>query len=431
MILYMIEFVIISILFYVNINSIVQIVFGPNTHRVLVKYIYFAVALAYIPVKMLCNSQMRLMLLIVYYGLLFFALLIHKPSILRNNIIYISILFLMVDSLFRSVTYLFVGSALKNCKKELIVWTSSIIFNLIVLLLLRRLKKHNLTLLKSGIHIINNKIYVLALISLIIASGLLENQVSVTENIELQNILTKILTVVSISLLVFIMFMLVITCISKNYFENVSKLLETQVKSQVKYYTKMDKLNSSLREFRHDYKNHMTCVKMLLEKHQYEDAEKYISGINQMVVSDLNRYNTGNKVADAILTDKFELASKADVQLDFDGTIHPNISSIDLCIILSNAIDNAIEACIKLPDEVIRTVKIECACVQNVQLIRISNPTDNVMFVNDTEICTTKDNKELHGFGLYNIKKTVAKHSGDFSIKVDDGQFILEVGFRI
>lgn len=94
---------------------------------------------------------------------------------------------------------------------------------------------------------------------------------------------------------------------------------------------------------------------------------------------------------------------------------------------LSNALDNAIEACSKFRVNETAVITVKCAITQNVQVIKVSNPnSDNK---NSTE--TSKPDKENHGFGLFNIRRTVEKLGGEMRIPKQFPEFVLELEFPI
>jgi sensor histidine kinase regulating citrate/malate metabolism len=273
--------------------------------------------------------------------------------------------------------------------------------------------------IKSNINTIRKRIYFLILLAIAFSGGLIENQMVITENIEMQNLLTMIFTIFSISTMIIIIISLIIYCISKGYLENVSGLLEKQVTEQIEHYNKIDKLNNNLREFRHDYKNHMACLQALLEHNEYEDARQYIYEITNQEILEANSIFTGSKIADIILSDKKDKAKPANIIIDFAGEISDKISASDLCTILANALDNAIEACRKISGSEPKTITVKCAFIHNVQVIQISNPIAKKVDIINNTADTSKEDTSKHGFGLYNIKKTVNKYKGDFEIKSD------------
>ena len=149
--------------------------------------------------------------------------------------------------------------------------------------------------------------------------------------------------------------------------------------------------------------------------------------ITKQEIIDANKFSSGNQIADSILSEKSESAANIGTQIQFSGFISDEIPAVDLCTMLSNALDNAIEACEKLSLTDSAVITVKCAVVQNVQVIKLSNPNpDNK---NSTE--TSKLDKDNHGFGLYNIRRTVEKLGGEMRIPKQFPEFVLELEFPI
>ena len=141
-------------------------------------------------------------------------------------------------------------------------------------------------------------------------------------DIFLQSKITKLFTAVSIPMLILIIISLLINCITKSYYQNTSSLLEKQINMQLDYYSKLEKKNSELREFRHDFKNHMLCLQALIESNDCEEASQYIRRITNRSYSEPPTFFTGNRIADAILDDKSAQTESVGAKLVFDGEIY-------------------------------------------------------------------------------------------------------------
>lgn len=96
--------------------------------------------------------------------------------------------------------------------------------------------------------------------------------------------------------------------------------------------------------------------------------------ITKQKIIDANKFSSGNQIADSILSEKSESAANIGTQIQFSGFISDEIPAVDLCTMLSNALDNAIEACEKLSLTDSAVITVKCAVVQNVQVIKLSNP---------------------------------------------------------
>lgn len=351
----------------------------------------------------------------------------HKKSV------YITFLYISIDSIIQSIVYLCFENNLLSFDKRLIMRSISLIVNLVIYIIMKYIflsKSLGSTCIDTKV--ISNKSYILILTTLMLCGILLENQlIDINESaILLQAKFTKLLTAICIPLLILIIISLLFNCITKSYYQNTSSLLEKQINMQLDYYNKLEKKNSELREFRHDFKNHMLCLQSLIDNHDCEEASQYIQKITNRSYSEPAEFYTGNKIADAILADKSALASEINAEISFDGEIFDGISAPDICIILSNALDNAIEACAKI-SHTNKSISVKCIFSKGVQIINISNPTIDTDNITENSFHTTKDDKDNHGYGLYNIKKTVDMYNGMFSINCTGGIFTLEVGLNV
>ena len=105
------------------------------------------------------------------------------------------------------------------------------------------------------------------------------------------------------------------------------------------------------------------------------------------------------------------------------------LPATELCLILNNALENAVEACMKLP-EGDRKIKVQAAVKQKRFLLRVSNSFNGV--INETAglPVTEKEGKE-HGYGLSNIIRAAQRRKGSASYRTENGYFVLDVEFPL
>ena len=144
-------------------------------------------------------------------------------------------------------------------------------------------------------------------------------------------------------------------------------------------------------------------------------------------------YNTGNDALDTILTEKSLLCSREKIVMtcQADGKILDFMQPLDLYIICGNAIDNAIESCQKIADPEKRMISIQIGEMGGMRMMKFFNSYDSKLNRQGEEFLTTKENKELHGFGIRSIKETVAKYKGYTGITADHGIFALFISFPV
>ena len=127
-----------------------------------------------------------------------------------------------------------------------------------------------------------------------------------------------------------------------------------------------------MRVFRHDFKNNLTSVRALISDGQYGEAKKYIDELYGRLDATKSAFSTGNHFADAILAEKSAAAAIWQTKLDFDGIIPADgIENIDLCTILANALDNAVEASKLVGNAVISVHAVQDSAVF---MLTVSNP---------------------------------------------------------
>ena len=206
-------------------------------------------------------------------------------------------------------------------------------------------------------------------------------------------------------------------------------ILSKQVESQIGYYEKINKIYCEFRSFRHDYKNHVLCLRGLIAADKKEEALEYMNTMQDMSSVGKNKYHTGNVIIDALLDDKSEKAEKVNTKLEFNGIVPTSgISNADLCVIMANAIDNAIEACSKDESEKEKTIKADADFKQGYFFFKASNPMfEEVKFKGKNKVATSKSDKEHHGFGVANIVRTAEKYDGTAEISTDNNEFTIDV----
>ena len=218
-----------------------------------------------------------------------------------------------------------------------------------------------------------------------------------------------------------------ISAVEKEH-KRISDLLAVQLENQVKYYQKINDIYAEFRAFRHDFRNHLLCVRSLLAENEVQRACEYMDEIESMSHTQKKNYDTGNIIVDSLLNDKNEKAAQYHAQILFSGYAPTNgITSADLCTIFSNALDNAIEACAKDESDSEKKIEIHSDFQQGYFCLKITNPVfEKVEIRNSNQIQTSKKDKNMHGFGVANIVKTARKYNGDVELSSDGKLFTLE-----
>lgn len=306
--------------------------------------------------------------------------------------------------------------------------TVLLIVNSFILCLILYLYKHQKNKYTNIVSVIPKHIFILIFLCFFLTSGLIEAINFEFSNIETKLVIIKTISLVLVVLVTITLVSLILNVMSQKYYSDINKILENQVKLQLKHYEAREKINDEIRSFRHDYINHMGCIQSLLSAGKYNEASDYIHNMTSNIPDISFIYNTGNYIADAILTDKQESAGNA-IKIVFEGIIPLSFNNTDLCIVLSNALDNAIEAARKCESKC--EIKVHSMVAHGYFALSISNPTILVLEENDKLPLSTKQDTIHHGFGLSNINRIAEKYCGLMKIDCKDGMFSLKISMKI
>lgn len=170
----------------------------------------------------------------------------------------------------------------------------------------------------------------------------------------------------------------------------------------------------------------MICLQSLLNNKQYDEALSYVKSITNQEILDSNKFSAEIKLQTQYLQTKW-ISTKNNCKIIFDGSVSDEISVSNLCTILSNALDNSIEACSKIDSDETQIIDVKCVASELIQIIRISNPNLD----NNAVTETSKADRKNHGFGLSNIRRTVERMDGQMIISSQYPTFVLEIEFKV
>ena len=203
---------------------------------------------------------------------------------------------------------------------------------------------------------------------------------------------------------------------------------EYQNKVLAKQVNEVQNIYMTMRGWRHDYHNHLQTLKAHLMFGQTKEASTYLGKLEQ----DLDQVNslieTGNVNLDAILNSKLSLALKGNIDINYKASVPAEltVSDLDLCVLIGNLIDNAVEACEAMDVmESNRFIRLYIGILKQQLYITVTNTTKEVVRKLDEEYITTK--RGNHGHGLKRINKIVEKYGGYINRKNEPGVFITEI----
>lgn len=193
------------------------------------------------------------------------------------------------------------------------------------------------------------------------------------------------------------------------------------------HYREVDNMYRQIRGWRHDYRNHIQTMKAYAAAENWEAIRNYLDLLDEDLTTVDTVIKTGNAMTDAILNSKISLAKARNIPVEADAHIPVKLrsSEIDLCCILGNLFDNAIEASMKLPEGK-RGIRVYMDMKGTQLYISFTNFTSGKKLKKvGGRFASTKG--EGHGFGLKRIDAIVERLDGYISRNSEDGAFTTEI----
>lgn len=208
--------------------------------------------------------------------------------------------------------------------------------------------------------------------------------------------------------------------------EQLDRDLETQ---KLFYESKLTKENE-IRALRHDMDGHLSTIMSLLCDNKQDEAKSYLSGIIKLHGERKFEPICDNPYMNAVLTEYRTKCNDSGVSFVCHAAVGDSeLPATEICLILNNALENAFEACMKLPESE-RKIKVQAAVKQRRFLLRVSNRFNGVIRESDGFPVSEKEGKE-HGYGLSNILRAAQKRGGSMACRTENGYFVLDVEFKL
>jgi len=194
-----------------------------------------------------------------------------------------------------------------------------------------------------------------------------------------------------------------------------------------KHIAEVENIYAQMRGWRHDYHNHIQTMKAHRALNENEKIDEYLENLE----TDLNRIDTliksGNVSVDAILNSKLSLANAHEINVNAKALVPKklSVSEIDLCIIIGNLLDNAIEACLRINNPEERFIRCYMDIKWDNLYISITNASGGVAVKESGRYFSSKG--EGHGLGLARVDRVVEKYDGYVKRSDEEGAFSSEI----
>lgn len=201
-----------------------------------------------------------------------------------------------------------------------------------------------------------------------------------------------------------------------------ARLSQERVHSEIRMYQQISENYNAQKKREHEHRNHLMVITALAKGQKLDELNKYLAEFDREIAHKVEWIDTNHVIVNAILNTKYQEAREKGIVfvLKIDDLSGIRISDEDIVVILSNLLNNAIEACEKCHDKILKLKFVK----ENKQIvISVINSFAEEPVMIGTDYQTSKEDVFRHGVGIYNVKETVSKYNGSCVIKHSDNLF--------
>ena len=211
------------------------------------------------------------------------------------------------------------------------------------------------------------------------------------------------------------------------YYRRLSQEYKKQFEEEYTFFKDYKTTQEDTIRFRHDWRNHMLLIREMLAKGEYTKAEEYFSNLSGNTPEGKSGTATGCELADMMIGIKSELMEDLQITFHFTGNLKAlnRLEQVDCCILLSNLLDNAIEANRKINDA--RHITLVSRQTEKLLYMEMRNPTSENLQKEGNRILSTKKTDAPSGIGLENVDAIVRKYHGECRCFLEKNEFVFQL----
>ena len=270
--------------------------------------------------------------------------------------------------------------------------------------------------------------YIIIIIYYIIFLIVVLLSIAMSRNVDFSLIWQK--TFLILDMLMFIANIIVLKMIfhinQQNHYEMENALLHMQITQQEKRIREEEKNYREVQLLRHDLKRYLVTYRQLLQEGKYEVIEADIDKILGKRLNTNHCVYTENTILNAVICEKMEQCSIKNIKIEVQVNADKDMDSIEYGVVLSNLLDNAIEAEEQEKEEN-RYICLNIGVEQNMIHLVVSNYISESVLQNNALLETSKKNKQLHGIGLRGVKEFVNNKEGEIEIFEENHMFVVHI----
>ena len=270
--------------------------------------------------------------------------------------------------------------------------------------------------------------YIIVIIFYIIFLIVVLLSIAMSRNVDFSLIWQK--TFLILDMLMFIANIIVLKMIfhinQQNHYEMENALLYMQITQQEKRIREEEKNYREVQLLRHDLKRYLVTYRQLLQEGKYEVIEADIDKILGKRLNTNHCVYTENTILNAVICEKMEQCSIKNIKIEVQVNADKDMDSIEYGVVLSNLLDNAIEAEEQEKEEN-RYICLNIGVEQNMIHLVVSNYISESVLQNNALLETSKKNKQLHGIGLRGVKEFVNNKEGEIEIFEENHMLVVHI----
>lgn len=314
----------------------------------------------------------------------------------------------------------------KSIERLMMILAVQLIVTYIYRLILKAFKKNG-TLLNIREWILISTVLVLSFIMFLIIHQIqLNSEISIYSN---NNLLLVSFGLVVINVVCYYM---TVNLSKANSIRTENKLLRLEQEYRQHYTENAQKQYEEIKRIRHDIKQSCSVMEQLISEKRFIELQHYLQQFNNEISIGESTVNTNNHIVNAIINTKLGEAKRKGIKI-FCNTIRNintnDIADIDICNLLGNMLDNAIEATEMCGETETKYIEINISINGEMLIISVKNSYNPKN--SSIDLQTNKHNKEHHGFGTKSIKKIASKYNGEADFYNENGMFCCNVYLQI
>lgn len=205
-------------------------------------------------------------------------------------------------------------------------------------------------------------------------------------------------------------------------------IFREKMKNQTSMYRTISENFEKQRRMTHEYKNQIMCIEALMDAGKFAESRDYVKKISGRLNKELDCIKTNNVIIDAILNSKYREMSDKNILFIFkiNDLSLLTLDDEDIVVILSNLLNNAIEACEKCQGR--KVIKMKLVREKDKLILSVKNTYDGELHMEDGEIRTSKQQDiASHGIGIKNIREVIEKYQGSYVIRTEGNVFSFSI----